>query len=103
MTHQLHTAHIDWQTDHAGNTVPVSTQFDDVYFSKTGGFAETNYVFLQGNNLPERFANLTANERFVIGETGFGTGLNFIATCLLWQQVAQKTLACILSVPKNFR
>lgn len=88
MTHQLHTAHIDWQTDNAGNTVPVSTQFDDVYFSKTGGFAETNYVFLQGNQLPERFANLQANQCFVIGETGFGTGLNFIATCILWQQLA---------------
>ena len=60
---------------------PVSSAFDDVYFSNTNGLAETNYVFLQQNGLPERW--LTHPERrFVIAETGFGTGLNFLA---LWK------------------
>lgn len=81
-------ADIHWQTDQQGNLMPISTQFDDVYFSKAGGFAETNYVFLDSNDLPERFARLCEHERFVIAETGFGTGLNFLATCLLWQKTA---------------
>ncbi|WP_066801545.1 FAD-dependent 5-carboxymethylaminomethyl-2-thiouridine(34) oxidoreductase MnmC [Moraxella oblonga] len=81
-------ANITWQTDEQGNITPVSTAFDDVYFSKTGGLAETEYVFLQGNDLPCRFANLQESQSFTIIETGFGTGLNFLATCLLWQKTA---------------
>ncbi|STZ63681.1 tRNA 5-methylaminomethyl-2-thiouridine biosynthesis bifunctional protein MnmC [Moraxella lacunata] len=84
----IQTADITWQTDSLGNITPSSEQFDDIYFSKAGGFDETNHVFLQGNDLPHRFANLGEHEHFVIMETGFGTGLNFLATCLLWQQTA---------------
>ncbi|MDO4450267.1 MAG: FAD-dependent 5-carboxymethylaminomethyl-2-thiouridine(34) oxidoreductase MnmC [Moraxella sp.] len=84
----LTNADITWQTDELGNITPISTLFDDVYFSKTGGLAETDYVFLQSNHLPERFANLQPNQSFIIMETGFGTGLNFLATCQLWQRVA---------------
>ncbi len=84
----LKNADIHWQTDSLGNTIPISTQFDDVYFSKAGGLDETNHVFLQGNGLYERFANLDDKGHFVIMETGFGTGLNFLATYLLWSQTA---------------
>lgn len=84
----LKNADIHWQTDSLGNTIPISTQFDDVYFSKAGGLHEANHVFLQGNGLYERFANLDSKGHFVIMETGFGTGLNFLATCLLWSQTA---------------
>lgn len=55
--------------------VPVSTRFDDPYFSLSGGLAETRHVFLAGNDLPARF-----RDGFHIGELGFGTGLNFLAT-----------------------
>lgn len=65
---------------------PLSTQFDDVYFSTQNGLEETRYVFLEKNHLKERFAALNNHETFVIAETGFGTGLNFLATCQLWQQ-----------------
>ncbi|MBQ4792618.1 bifunctional tRNA (5-methylaminomethyl-2-thiouridine)(34)-methyltransferase MnmD/FAD-dependent 5-carboxymethylaminomethyl-2-thiouridine(34) oxidoreductase MnmC [Pectobacterium versatile] len=63
---------------------PVSQQFDDVYFSNQDGLAETRYVFLKGNQFPERF---TTHPRTacVIAETGFGTGLNFLT---LWQAFA---------------
>lgn len=61
---------------------PVSSQFGDVYFSRENGLEETRYVFLKQNHLPERFARLSSNETFVVAETGFGTGLNFLAT---WQ------------------
>ncbi len=57
---------------------PVSDQFDDVYFSNVNGLEETRYVFLKQNHLPERWQEFD-QRRFVIGETGFGTGLNFLA------------------------
>ncbi|PJG57716.1 bifunctional tRNA (5-methylaminomethyl-2-thiouridine)(34)-methyltransferase MnmD/FAD-dependent 5-carboxymethylaminomethyl-2-thiouridine(34) oxidoreductase MnmC, partial [Aeromonas cavernicola] len=72
----LHHAHLDWND--AGT--PISCQFGDVYFSNDNGLSETRHVFLQQNQLPARFSQHD-NEVFVIGETGFGTGLNFLATC----------------------
>lgn len=60
---------------------PVSRVFDDVYFSNQNGLKETGYVFLQGNHLPERFAT-HPRDLFIVAETGFGTGLNFLT---LWQ------------------
>ncbi|SUB81907.1 tRNA 5-methylaminomethyl-2-thiouridine biosynthesis bifunctional protein MnmC [Pragia fontium] len=59
---------------------PVSREFDDVYFSNQDGPEETKYVFLTGNQIPERFST-HSKSHFVIAETGFGTGLNFIT---LW-------------------
>jgi len=53
-----------------------SQEFDDVYFSAEDGLAETRHVFLDGNGLPGAFAG---HDVFVVGETGFGTGLNFLA------------------------
>lgn len=83
----IQTAKIDWQTDDNGTTVPTSTDFGDVYFSKTDGLAESRYVFIDGNDLPTRLANLSDYQRFVIGEIGFGTGLNVLAIWQLWQQI----------------
>ncbi|MBO1106817.1 bifunctional tRNA (5-methylaminomethyl-2-thiouridine)(34)-methyltransferase MnmD/FAD-dependent 5-carboxymethylaminomethyl-2-thiouridine(34) oxidoreductase MnmC [Plesiomonas shigelloides] len=60
---------------------PVSAEFDDVYFSNQNGLEETRYVFLSGNQLPERWLHHPA-DRFIVAETGFGTGLNFLT---LWQ------------------
>lgn len=68
--------------------VPRSKEFDDVYFSVEDGFAETSHVFLQGNDLEARFAELPENAVFTIGETGFGTGLNFLAAWALFERVA---------------
>ncbi|WP_325892012.1 bifunctional tRNA (5-methylaminomethyl-2-thiouridine)(34)-methyltransferase MnmD/FAD-dependent 5-carboxymethylaminomethyl-2-thiouridine(34) oxidoreductase MnmC [Grimontia sp. NTOU-MAR1] len=64
---------------------PVSDNFDDVYFSNANGLEETRYVFLQQNQLPNRWDTFS-HDRFVIAETGFGTGLNFLA---VWQWFAQ--------------
>lgn len=60
----------------AENT-PVSAQFDDVYFSNQDGLAESHYVFQEGNQLWQRWQQ-TSEAHFVIAETGFGTGLNFL-------------------------
>ncbi|WP_428651658.1 tRNA (5-methylaminomethyl-2-thiouridine)(34)-methyltransferase MnmD [Roseibium sp.] len=57
--------------------VPRAAGFDDTYFSRAGGLAETRHVFLAGNRLPERFQG---RDRFTIAEFGFGTGLNFLTT-----------------------
>ncbi|PHM72657.1 bifunctional tRNA -methyltransferase MnmD/FAD-dependent 5-carboxymethylaminomethyl-2-thiouridine oxidoreductase MnmC [Xenorhabdus sp. KJ12.1] len=57
---------------------PISEQFDDVYFSNQDGLEETVYVFLKGNHFPQRF-NTHPRSDCVIAETGFGTGLNFLA------------------------
>lgn len=64
--------------------VPVSEEFDDVYFSKENGLEESRYVFLQGNKLEERWKNNNSN--FTIIETGFGTGLNLLTSSLLWNK-----------------
>ncbi len=70
-------AKLDW--NEAGT--PVSDHFDDVYFSNVNGLEETRYVFLLQNHLPQRWQDYD-KRRFTIGETGFGTGLNFLA---VWQ------------------
>ncbi|ROO00221.1 bifunctional tRNA (5-methylaminomethyl-2-thiouridine)(34)-methyltransferase MnmD/FAD-dependent 5-carboxymethylaminomethyl-2-thiouridine(34) oxidoreductase MnmC [Pseudomonas moraviensis] len=77
-------AQLDWD-DHGR---PRSRVFDDVYFSDQSGLEETRYVFLEQNLLAERFAALPANGRLVIGETGFGTGLNFLCAWQLFEQHA---------------
>ncbi|QOR07493.1 bifunctional tRNA (5-methylaminomethyl-2-thiouridine)(34)-methyltransferase MnmD/FAD-dependent 5-carboxymethylaminomethyl-2-thiouridine(34) oxidoreductase MnmC [Haemophilus parainfluenzae] len=68
---------------------PVSDKFDDVYFSNQDGLAETHYVFLEGNQLWERWVNYQ-EAHFVIAETGFGTGLNFFAVTTLFREFRQK-------------
>lgn len=65
-------------------SVPRSEQFDDVYFSVEDGLAETRHVFLGGNRLRERWSDPAKAGVFTIAETGFGTGLNFLAVWHLW-------------------
>lgn len=81
----LETATISWRNA----TTPVSSQFDDIYFSAENGLAESQFVYLDNNHLQQRFQQLQANH-FIIGETGFGTGLNFLLTWQLWQASAPK-------------
>ena len=69
-------ADLEWQE----NGVPVSIRFDDPYFSANDGLAESQHVFLGGNNLPERFC-----EGFHIAELGFGSGLNLLAAWKAWE------------------
>ena len=71
---------LDWRD----GRVPVSTRFDDPYYSLDNGLAETQYVFLAGNGLPDRFKN-----GFQIAELGFGTGLNLLAALKLWRDSGQ--------------
>ncbi len=66
---------------------PYSALFDDVYHSALGGPAQARHVFLGGNELPQRWQG---KDRFVILETGFGTGLNFLATWQAWRDDPQR-------------
>ncbi|WP_349616661.1 bifunctional tRNA (5-methylaminomethyl-2-thiouridine)(34)-methyltransferase MnmD/FAD-dependent 5-carboxymethylaminomethyl-2-thiouridine(34) oxidoreductase MnmC [Azotobacter salinestris] len=77
-------AQLDW--DEQGQ--PLSRGFGDVYFSRASGLEETRYVFLGHNELPGRFAALPAGGRLSIGETGFGTGLNFLCAWQLFERTA---------------
>lgn len=80
---------------------PESSRFGDVYFSRDNGLEETRYVFLAHNRLPERFRSVPAGGRFVVAETGFGTGLNFLATWQAWRERAPGIRAFCISCPPS--
>ncbi|MGC1495288.1 MAG: tRNA (5-methylaminomethyl-2-thiouridine)(34)-methyltransferase MnmD [Sulfitobacter sp.] len=71
---------IEWRE----GDVPVSTRFDDPYFSLENGVAETEHVFLAGNDLPARFV-----DGFHIAELGFGTGLNLLVAWDAWEKAGR--------------
>jgi len=64
---------------------PRSEHFDDIYFAAEDGLAERKYGFLEQNNLPAAWEN---QDRFVIAETGFGTGLNFLCAWTEFEKTA---------------
>jgi tRNA 5-methylaminomethyl-2-thiouridine biosynthesis bifunctional protein len=70
---------LDWTDDGQ----PRSRLYDDVYFSAEDGLAEARAVFLEGCGLPGAWA---CRGRFVVGELGFGTGLNVLALIELWSR-----------------
>ena len=61
--------------------VPYSARYDDVYHPVAGAWAQAQHVFMGGNGLPQRWQG---RGRFVILETGFGLGNNFLATWSTW-------------------
>jgi len=75
-------AAITWQGD-----APYSTSHEDLYFSREDGLEESHYVFVSGNRIGERLSRAPSNKPFVIAETGFGSGLNFLVTWKVWQQL----------------
>ena len=94
----VETAVLEWKD----NGTPVSTDFGDVYFSKENGIEETEHVFINGNDLVERFKQLKDYAHFCIAETGFGSGLNFLVAWQFWERYAPKTASLsFLSVEKH--
>ena len=61
-----------------------SEEYGDFYSSLKGAVEECKHVFIEGNNLTNRFKELEQNTTFFIGELGFGVGINFITTCSEW-------------------
>lgn len=79
------TADIKWYQN-----LPFSLQFNDLYYSASSGINQSRHVFIDGNNLLERWSGLSKDSTisFNIGEAGFGTGLNFLLTWSLWLEHA---------------
>ncbi|MBN9229709.1 MAG: bifunctional tRNA (5-methylaminomethyl-2-thiouridine)(34)-methyltransferase MnmD/FAD-dependent 5-carboxymethylaminomethyl-2-thiouridine(34) oxidoreductase MnmC [Legionella sp.] len=69
---------LEWQ-----NGVPYSPLYQDIYHARASGLEQSFYVFIQGNNLLKRWQQVQDQE-FVVAETGFGLGLNFLLTAQLW-------------------
>lgn len=84
--YSLETAKLQWRETH----IPAAEGYEDIYFSKQHGLNESRYVFLQNNHLQQRWQDLADGQLFTIGETGFGTGLNFLSAWQLWRQQAPK-------------
>lgn len=88
---------LEWSED--GSSLRAAA-FDDVYFSKDGGLAEAEAVFLAGTGLPELWRN---RDRFALCELGFGTGLNILALWSAWKKTrlphAQLHISTIESFP----
>ena len=61
---------------------PRSAEYDDVYHPRSGALAQARHVFLDGDALAARWRG---KDRFVILETGFGLGNNFLATWAAWR------------------
>lgn len=71
-------ARVTWQQSSEAADTPHSLDFDDIYFSRQDGRAESEHVFILASRLPQRFANWHATRPFTVGETGTGTGLNML-------------------------
>ena len=78
----LKKAELEWHDD----GTPVSKKFGDVYFSIENGMAESRDVFLDGIGGPDTWNKTSC---YSIGETGFGTGLNFLVTWQEWQKTSR--------------
>mgnify|MGYP000650314303 CR=1 FL=1 len=73
--------------------VLYSGAFGDVYHSRDNALGQAHAVFIAGNGLPQRWQG---RERFTIVETGFGAGLNFLATWAAWREDAQRCAQLVI-------
>ena len=77
------------------NGLPYSEDFQDTYHSTEGAQAESRYLFLEGNQLAQRWRSAYRSPHhtggcFVIAELGFGCGLNFLETLQLWKATQKR-------------
>jgi tRNA 5-methylaminomethyl-2-thiouridine biosynthesis bifunctional protein len=82
----------------AGDGTPFSPVYGDVYHSAQGALEQARHVFLAGNDLPARWQG---REVFSILETGFGIGLNFLATWQVWRKAGRPCRLHFISVEKH--
>ncbi len=68
--------------------LPFAPVFGDVYHPRAGALEQARHVFLGGNGLPQRWRG---RERFVIAETGFGLGNNFLAAWRAWRDDPERS------------
>jgi len=85
--------------DFSDPSAPTSPRFGDVYHARVGALAQAQHVFIAGNGLPERWQG---RERFVVLETGFGLGNNFLATWQAWHDdPARSERLVFISIEKH--
>ncbi len=79
--------------------MPLAPDNGDIHHPATDALVQARHVFLAGNRLPERWAG---RKRFVILETGFGLGSNFLAAWDAWRRDPRRCERLIfLSVEKH--
>lgn len=66
---------------------PYCQNFDDIYFDSESGYLQSDFVFIQKNQICSRLQ--AAKKTFTVAETGFGTGLNFLLTLQAYQKAQQ--------------
>lgn len=96
MSDALRPARIDWSPGG-----PLARDFGHAPFWSEGGLAAATHLFLTHNRLPERFAALTMNAGFTLVETGFGSGLNWLATLDLWRRCASPGWLHYIGIEKS--
>ncbi|MEJ1169317.1 FAD-dependent 5-carboxymethylaminomethyl-2-thiouridine(34) oxidoreductase MnmC [Variovorax sp. CCNWLW235] len=74
---------VAWRAD----GVPYSERFGDIYHTEIGALAQARHVFLGGCGLPEAWSG---RPKWLILETGFGLGLNFLTTWQVWRADANR-------------
>jgi tRNA 5-methylaminomethyl-2-thiouridine biosynthesis bifunctional protein len=85
-----------------GNGTPYAPGYGDVYHSAAGGLEQARHVFLGGNGLLGDNARWAGHEQFIILETGFGLGLNFLAAWQAWRDDPKRpTRLHFISVEKH--
>ncbi|MFI4918898.1 MAG: bifunctional tRNA (5-methylaminomethyl-2-thiouridine)(34)-methyltransferase MnmD/FAD-dependent 5-carboxymethylaminomethyl-2-thiouridine(34) oxidoreductase MnmC [Legionellales bacterium] len=84
----IDTAVIGWHQDR-----PFSIAFNDRYYAAGDGVDYSQRAFISANDLMNRWLALPLDQPscFNVAEMGFGTGLNFLTTCQLWEQYAPKS------------
>lgn len=73
--------------DERGDLPPRSLTHDDVYHPRAGALEQADRVFIEGNGLPVRWQGRAG---FVVLESGFGLGGNFLATLRAWRGDARR-------------
>ena len=68
------------RAEHEGT--PYAPRYGDIYHARAGALEQAQHVYLAGNGLPARWQG---RRRFVVLETGFGLGNNFLATWAAWR------------------
>ncbi|WP_018140073.1 tRNA (5-methylaminomethyl-2-thiouridine)(34)-methyltransferase MnmD [Thioalkalivibrio sp. ALJ7] len=76
---------LDWARLEWRDGRPFAVDYGDGYFGSLDPQAEVREVFIDANDLSRRFAGA---QRFSIGETGFGSGLNVLLALEEWRRHA---------------
>lgn len=67
-----------------------SPRYGDIYASRAGALGQARGVYLQGCGLLDTPPRWAGREQFTVLETGFGLGVNFLATWAAWRADPQR-------------